>query len=169
MKHILKFIDSISEMTGRTARWLAAGLVLVMCYDVFMRYFFNAPTMWAYETAMMTGGVMASLGWSYVHRHNAHIKVDILYAQYPTRVKAVMDVIGAMVFFLPWILALMYSSTIWMVKSWVIGEKMTETFWYPPAAPLRTFIFVGMYLFFFQGMANFIRDLHMVIRGRRYD
>jgi len=38
----------VSEWTGRAVMALVAVLIVSICYDVFARYLFNAPTIWSY-------------------------------------------------------------------------------------------------------------------------
>ena len=79
MRATLRVIDSISEWTGKIIRWLCVVLVGVVVYGVILRYVFNSPTMWAYETSIMLGTTIYVLGWAYVHRHGGHIRVEVFY------------------------------------------------------------------------------------------
>ncbi len=169
LRLILKVIDSISQQAGSLARWLCPALVLVGAYDVILRYAFNAPTVWAYETMIMLGGATYALGWAYTHLHKSHIRVDILYTRLSPRKKALTDLICAAVFFFPMMAILIRTSLWWAVEAWSIGEVMIESYWYPPAAPFRTAIAVGICLFTLQGLAQFIRDLYFVIRRKALD
>ena len=169
LRFILKVIDSISEHLGSSARWLCVVLVFVGAFDVMMRYVFNAPTVWAYETMIMLGGATYAFGWAYDHLHKAHIRVDVLYAHLSPRRKALTDVICTAVFFFPLIAILIKTSLWWARRAWSLGEVMIESYWYPPAAPFRTAIAVGICLFALQGAAQFIRDLYFVIRRKALD
>lgn len=165
LKKILRGIDSISEYAGSWAKWCAWLLVLVGAYDTIMRHFFNAPTLWAYDTMIMAGGTLYVLGWSYDHLHGSHIRVDLFYRNLSPRKKALLDVICALFLFFPLMGALMITSTSWAVRAWRINETMISTFWYPPAAPYRTVFALGIFFLTLQGIAKFIRDLYFVIRG----
>jgi len=44
---------------------------------------------------------------------------------------------------------------------------MTLSHWYPPAAPIRTIIVVGLLLMFLQFVAEIIRDLYFLKYGKR--
>lgn len=169
MRTILKTIDAISDWTGRSARWLTALLVLVISYEVIMRYLFRAPTMWAYETAIMLGATTYALAWSYVHRHRSHVRVDVFYMRLPPRGRATIDVIGNLLLFFPLIFVLINTSIGWAWRAWLINEKSVETYWYPPVAPVRTLVALGLCLFALQGVAQFTRDLYLLIRNKPYD
>ncbi len=169
MRTILCVIDSIGDWTGKVGRWLCLAVVLVMTYEVVMRYLFNSPTMWAYETSMMIGGTMYALAFSYTHRHHGHIRIDIFYANLSPRKKAIIDVIGTLFLFLPVVILYTYTAYGWAWQSWVTDEKMIETYWYPPAAPLRTMVALGFFLLVLQGGAQLIRDSYLLIRNKTYD
>jgi TRAP-type mannitol/chloroaromatic compound transport system permease small subunit len=163
MQKILKVIDLISDATGKTARWLAVALVLLITLEVTMRYVFDAPTMWNFETSLMTGGVMVALAWAYVHRHNSHVRVDVLYSRCSPRSKALIDVIGTLLLFFPLIFLFANTSISQAMEAWRTGETSIETYWYPPLAPFRTVVALGFVLLAFQGIANFVHDLSRLI------
>lgn len=169
MRKLLKFIDATSLWTGKIVRWLAVALVLIMSYEVFMRYVLNSPTMWAYETVIMTGAAMYVFAWTYVHREKAHIRVDVFYSRLSSRGKALVDALCTFFLFFPLISLLGYMAFTWMARAWKIGEKSVETYWYPPIAPLRTAVFIGLVLFGLQGLAQFIRDVYLLLRNKSYD
>jgi len=169
MRAILRLIDSLSEWTGKTARWLCVLLILVMTYEVVMRYAFNAPTLWGYETSMMIGAALYSLAWAHTHRHHGHVRVDVFYTHLSPKGKALVDVIGDLLFFTPLVLIFIYASAFWTWRAWSIGEKSVETYWYPPIAPLRTVVLIGFCLFGLQGGAQLIRDIYFLIRNKPYD
>jgi len=166
MRSILRLIDSISEWTGKTIRWLCVALVIVLLYDVIMRYVFGAATIWAYETAVMVGATIYVMGWAYVHRHHGHVRVDVLYTHLSSRGKAIIDIICGLFFLLPLLIILIDAAVSYTWRSWLIGERLAETFWYPPAAPFRTMIVVGLFLFILQSVAQIIRDLYLLARNK---
>ncbi|MBA7516777.1 hypothetical protein ES705_08825 [subsurface metagenome] len=169
MRTVLGTINSISEWSGRLISWLVLFLFLVGTYDAIMRFVFNAPTMWAYETMMMLGGVIYLGGWAYDCLHKSHIRIDLFYTKLPPRKRALLDVVCAMIFFFPLMAILIKTSTDWAWYAWSTHEVMSESFWYPPAGPFRTAIAVGICLFFLQGSAQFIRDFYFVVKGKPYD
>ena len=169
LSKILKFIDRLSETSGSVGKWFAFLLVLVGSYEAIARHFFNAPTIWAYDTMCMAGGVVYLRGASYNYLHDAHTRVDIIYSAISPRKKALMDVICAFVLFFPLITIMFKLAVTWAIRAWKINEVMFNSFWYPPAAPYRTVFALGLFLLILQGSAKFIRDLHFLIRGKKID
>ncbi len=169
MRKILRVIDSISEWTAKAISWFCVALVLVLVYDVVMRYVFGGATVWAYETAVMLGATIYIMGWAFVHRLREHIRVDVFYVHLSPRKQVIIDIIGTLLFLLPLLVVMIDTSIFYMVRAWKIGEVLAETFWYPPAGPFRTMVVVGLSLFALQIVAQFIRDLHLLVRNKPYD
>ena len=169
MKYILKAIDNTTEWAAKGARWLIVVAILVIVIEVFMRYALNSPTLWAYEVSMMTGAALYAFGYSYAEKLKAHVRVDVFYHKYSPRKKAITDAVLGVAFFLPVIAVTLIGSWAWVLKSWSIGEKSVESFWYPPLSPLRTVIFIGWTLLVLQGLAGLYRNFYHWIKGRAYD
>ena len=169
MKYILKAIDNTTEWAAKGARWLIVVAILVIVIEVFMRYALNSPTLWAYEVSMMTGAALYAFGYSYAEKLKAHVRVDVFYHKYSPRKKAITDAVLGVAFFLPVIAVTLIGSWAWVLKSWSIGEKSVESFWYPPLSPLRTVIFIGWTLLVLQGLAGLYRNFYHWIKGKAYD
>lgn len=167
MRTIVRVIDNISEYTGMIVRWACLALVLVLCYEVTARYVFSAPTIWANETSSMLGGTIAVMGWSYTHRHGGHVRVDVFYSHLSPRRKAILDITLTLLFFFPLLFALAYVAWDKMWFAWEMGEVMARGNWYPTVGPIRTIMVLGLLLFAFQGVAQFIRDLYLLIRNKQ--
>jgi TRAP-type mannitol/chloroaromatic compound transport system permease small subunit len=169
IRKLLKFIDWRSENSGPTGKWFALLLVLFGSYEAIARHFFNAPTIWAYDSMCMAGGAIYMLGASYNYLHDSHTRVDLFYTQVSPRKQALIDVIGALILFFPLMIIMFKLAVTWAAKAWKIHEVMFNSFWYPPAAPYRTVFAIGLFLLILQGVARFIRDIHFVIRGEKID
>ncbi|HUU64566.1 MAG TPA: TRAP transporter small permease subunit [Dehalococcoidales bacterium] len=166
MKKVLKTIDALSEWSGDLGRWLMIPLILAIVIEVTMRYAFNHPTMWAYESSIMLGAALYALAFSYAELHNAHVRVDVFYTRLSPRGKAIIDTIGGLVIFLPVMAMLVYTSWEWMLHAWKIKETMVLTYWYPPAYPLRTVIALGFGFLLLQGLAGLFRNFYLLIRNK---
>lgn len=166
---ILKKIDWISEKSGSVGKWFAFLLVLVGSYDAISRHFFNAPTIWAYDTLTMSGGIIYLLGASFDYLHNAHTRVDIIYGSLSDKAKAWVDIISSLILFFPLMIVMLYEAIKWAVKAWKVHEVMFTSFWYPPAAPYRTIFAIGLLFLILQALAKLLRDIYLVVKGGPLD
>jgi len=169
MKKLIRAIDAISNWTGKTGHWLATILVLLVSLEVFMRYVFNHPTNWNYETSIMVGGALYALSWSYSHLIRGHTRVDVFYSRLSLRGKAVIDAVGSLICFFPLAIILTKTAWAWAVTSWINHEKSAQTIWYPPLAPFRSIVAIGFTFLALQGVAHFVRDFYLMLKGKAYD
>ncbi len=169
IRKIIGFIDKLSETAGAVAKWFALVLVAVGTYETVSRHVFGAPTIWAYDTLSMAGGVIYLLGASYDYLHNAHTRVDLLYGRFTPRIQALIDLVASLLLFFPLMIVMLWFSFKWTVKAWKINEVMFNSFWYPPAGPYRTLFTIGLLLLVLQGVAKFIRDFYLVAGGTPID
>ena len=165
IKKVYDAMGLVSEWTGRAAMYLVAVLIVTICYDVFARYLFNAPTIWSYTLSYMLGTTIIALGMPYVYFHNANVRVDVIYSKLSPKGRLVQDVALTVVLFFPvvFILTRMFGQSAW--EAFVTHEVATESIWYPPFWPFKTVVAVGFVLLFLQGVATFIKDVISLTKG----
>ena len=101
IRSIYNGISLLSEWSGKAARWLLVPLIVGIAYDVFMRYVFNAPTIWSFSLSYMLGATLIMIGFAYVLYHRGHVSVDLIYSKLPTKVKHIINIVFTSIFFLP--------------------------------------------------------------------
>ena len=72
-------INCFTEYTGKLCSWLVLLLVLLTCYDVMMRYLFQQGSVGLQELEWHLFALIFLLGSAYTLKHDAHVRVDILY------------------------------------------------------------------------------------------
>ena len=164
LKFILHLIDNLSLWTGKVVSFLVLAMVGVTVYEVVLRYVFNSPTIWAFETNYLMFGAYSILGGAYTLYLKGHVNVDILYERLPIRKRAISDLATSVFFFL-FSGILLWKMGIMAWDSLMIKEHLSSA-WAPPVYPLKLIMFIGVLLLPLQGLAKFIRDWHMVLTGR---
>jgi len=154
---------------GLATRWIGVFIVLVVCLEVTLRYVLGKPTIQLPEIAVMSGAALYTLSWGYVYLHKRHVRVDVIYVRLPVKWKALIDVVGALLFLLPLVILLSYASWNWAWESWKVMEKSPMTYWYPILGPIRSVVLLGLVFFAFQSFAQFFRDIYLLVRGKAYD
>jgi TRAP-type mannitol/chloroaromatic compound transport system permease small subunit len=165
MRKILHIIDSVNERIGSISSWLLLVLIAVILYEVVARYIFNSPTTWAFNSLRLIDGALIVLGWAYAQRHNSHIRVDIIYTRLSLRKKALIDVIGTGLFFIPLfgILIRLAGSSVLRAYMWYMAHNQGSI---PADLMYQIIILIGLCLFFLQFVARFTRDFHILLKGR---
>lgn len=166
MESFLRRIDWLSEWSGKAVSWFSVALMLVLTYEVIMRYAFKAPTIWAFDIGYMLGGPIFLVGAAYTLRRKGHVRIDMVYSRFSPRWQAYLDIIFTLIFFFPLWGILLVKLIPYVYYSWAFRENALESFWRPPIYPFKTVLPVGVALLLLQGIAEFIRSLNIVFKGR---
>ena len=164
---LLKYIDKLSEWTGRVFAWLIIPLTFGTVYEVVARYGFNAPTIWAYDMTYMLCGTLFMMGVAYTIRHNSHVRVDVFYHMLSPRQKSILETCLYLIVFFPVAVALLVKGASYFWESWVLRETASLSPWRPIIYPFKAVLPIAVFLMILQGIAEFIRNLVFAIRGRQ--
>ena len=162
---VIDVIGRISLWSGRVSALLVPPLVFAMVYEVVSRYFFDAPTQWAFEISYMMMGTIFLLGLSYALSVDQHVRVDLLHAKLPPRIIAAIDAIGytiltAMLVWLTW--TLIGNA----IRVYQTGEGSGLSSWNPKIWPYRVIYAIGFGLFALQCFAQILKNI-LVLTGER--
>jgi TRAP-type mannitol/chloroaromatic compound transport system permease small subunit len=163
--HLLKVIDAVSEWSGKLAAWMIIPMVGGVTYEVFARYGFDAPTIWAYDLTYMLYGSLFMLGAAYTLRKGGHIRTDFFYGNWSVRTKGLVDSIGYLFFFFPGMAFFLIAGWDAAAQSWRIRELAEATAWRPPIYPFKAVIPVSAFLLMLQGVPELVRSLYAALRG----
>ena len=159
----LRFTDWLNARFGWIVAFLIVPMIAIMIWEIVNRYFFNQPSIWAYEISLFIFGGYIALGGAYTHLAESHVNVDIIWGRLSPRWRAILDVFTSGFVFL-FLGVLFWESLNITIDSWRIRET-TMTHWKPPYYPLRTTLPVACFLFILQALAKLIRDVLTAVHG----
>jgi len=160
----ISFVDAFNDRMGKIVAFLVYPVMLVLVYEVVMRYAFNRPTIWAHETSCMLYGAHFVLGGAYALRHDAFVNVEVFYMRFSKRTKAVVDLITWTMFY-AFVGVMLWKSVPWAWKSLAVMEFSDST-WGPYVWPVKWTIPFAAVFMLMQGMTKTIKDLFMALTGR---
>jgi TRAP-type mannitol/chloroaromatic compound transport system permease small subunit len=154
---------ALSRKEGEITSFLIYPLLLVVFYEVLMRYVFNAPTTWGFEVTTFLYGLHYMFGFAYTDVHNGHVKVDIFTSLLSSRRQTLVSILTNLVMFMP-VTACM---TIWSIKyAWTstVEMEVNPTSWAPPIWPIKILMALCFLFLLLQGIANLIKDINTLTR-----
>lgn len=166
MERVIRRISAISEFTGKAASWIILPLAFSIGYEVFSRYFFSAPTTWAFDTTLMMYGAYFMLCSAYTLAKNGHVRGDIFYRNWPHRTQAIVDLTLYIIVFFPAMLALIWLGLDFFWESFLIRETSAFSPYRRPIYPLKAAIPVAAFLLLLQGVAEVLRCIIALRTGR---
>lgn len=155
----VKKIDRFTDFTGGLIAWISVPLMLIVVYEVLARYFFNAPTVWAYDMVYMLYGTLFMLGSAYALHKGAHIRTDFFWERWSIRTKGIIDAIAYVLLFFPSLIVLFIISGQESLYAVSIGETSEQTAWRPYLWPLKMVVPLTCLLLLIQGISETIKSL----------
>ena len=164
MRAITAFMNGVTKLNdviGRAVCYLVLPIFAFLILEVFLRYMFNSPTVWTNELTQMLFGVYGVLAGGYLLAHGDHVSVDLFSSQLKPRVRAVIDILGSIIFFI-FVLALLYFGYE-MEQESVSTWETSYSAWNPPIWPIKVAIPVGAALLLLQGIVKLLQDIAIAL------
>ena len=126
MEKISSYLDNFSELTGKVCSWFVAIMVLVTCLVVIMRYGLDMGSVFLQDVVLYLHGGLFLLGAAFALKRGAHVRVDIFYRNFSESRKALVDLLGNLIFLQPVCLTILLYSWGYVEFSWRIMEVSPE-------------------------------------------
>ena len=160
IKNIINSIDILNETIGRAASWLVLAMVLLICYDVTMRYSFHQGSVALQELEWHLFALIFLLGSAYTLKHNNHVRVDILYqSQYlSNKHRALINIFGILLFLIPFCVLILITTWPFVENAYYYLEGSPDPGGLPYRYLLKGSILVAFTLLILQGLAELLRN-----------
>ncbi len=152
MKNLLQILGQINEWVGRAISWLTLVLVLVVCVYVIRRYLLDATSIWLEELIWHIYALIFLLGAGYAMKHDRHVRVDLFYARYSKRDQLWTNLLGNLLFLVPWCLVIIFTSFHFAAEAWENNEGSSNSNGLPYRYLIKGAITVGFSLLLLQAL-----------------
>lgn len=120
-------------------------MVLVTFVIVVMRYAFDVGLIWMQESVVWMHAFVFMMGAAYTLQQEGHVRVDIFYGKMQPKGRAMIDLVGVLIFLLPLTFFLALKAYDFVAVSWQLHEASRESGGLPyPFIPLLKSIIVLM-------------------------
>ncbi len=158
LRELARQIDRFQDRFGRGVSWIMLLMVLVVFFDVIMRYAFNKSSVFTQELEWHLFGVVYMLGAGYTMLYDEHVRVDIVYSRWSPRKKAWSDFVLYFVFFYPSAIMVMVTSWPFVRDSYKVLEGSPDPGGIPYRFLLKSVIIVGFTLLTLQAISQTIKN-----------
>ena len=126
MKKLSLLLDAFSERVGKVCSWFVVLMVLITFIVVVMRYGLNMGSVMLQDVVLYLHGGLFLLGSAFALKRGSHVRVDIFYRDFSEKRKALVDLIGNIVFLQPVCWTILLFSWGYVEFSWRIMEVSPE-------------------------------------------
>jgi len=164
MDSIIRNIERMTTSVGILASLALVPLVIATCYEVFARYVFGAPTIWAYEVGYFLTGTHFLLAMAFTLKSDEHIRIDIFSGHFSQRTRAVID-LTAYAVLLPLMTWISYALWLHLAQGYLRNERSGQSAMNLPVWPFRVIFFVAFVLLTMQIVAEVIKSVRRFRAG----
>lgn len=164
-----RLIDRLNRRIGIVLRWLTVLMILMGAYNAVARYL----TRWVGVTLSSNAlneaqwylfSLVFLLGAAYALEVDAHVRVDVLYGRLSSRARGWIDLLGSLLFLLPFSVVMLWVSFPTVRNSWSIREMSPDPGGLP-RYPIKAAILVAFFLLALQGLAQVVRSVDRIRGG----
>jgi len=84
-------VKGFNKVLVFTASLMMAGLMIIVCVDLTLRYFFNSPLLWGTEVTEILLLYITFLGMAWVFREDGHVVIDVFTSQIAGKKKKILN------------------------------------------------------------------------------
>src|SRR5690606_6011970 len=162
------WIDRINEGVGRFVCWLTLLMVLVGAFNAIVRYLdrytgLGLSSNTYIELQWYLYSLVFLLGAAYTLRHDAHVRVDIFISRLSPRGRAWINLLGTLLFLIPFCIFMLWTGWPSVSNSWAVREMSPD----PGGLPrywIKTAVPVAFVLLLVQGVSMAIKQIAL-LRG----
>ena len=159
--------EKLVAMTGKAVAWLTLVMVLLTFAIVVLRYGFNLGWIWLQETVTYFHAIVFMLAAAWTLQEDDHVRVDIFYRDRPAAHKAMVNLLGNIIFLIPLCVFMIVIGWDYVSNSWMLMEKSREAGGLPLVFLLKSLLLLLPALLLFQLMPEVMRSVRGFKSGQK--
>lgn len=168
MERLALAIDTLNQAIGRTLCWAALALALWQFGLILAQAVFRSGSIFAQEALIYVNALLFLGASGYTLLKDGHVRVDLFYHRMSARGKALVNLLGTLLFLWPLCVLIAVAGTPYVLESWAQGEGSIETSGIQAVYLLKTLILVFTLLMALQGLSVALRSV-LTLQASRHD
>ena len=155
-------IDAFNTLIGRWLSWLIVVAVVISATNAIIRKIFDVSSNSFLELQWVLFSIVFLLCSPWTFLNNEHIRIDIINHSLPLKVRGWIDMIGHLLFLLPFTLILLWTSIPFFLVSFRQDEQSFSAGGLPQW-PAKSLIMIACALLLLQGISEIIKRAAMMM------
>ena len=153
-------LRQLIAQSGKAIAWLTVVMVLLTFTIVILRYGFNLGWIWLQESVTYLHVAVFTIAAAWTLQQDGHVRVDIFYSKMSAQKQALVDLVGTLLFLIPFCLFIIIIAWSYVSNSWGLMESSREAGGLPLLFLLKSLIIVMPALLLGQAFLNVTDALH---------
>jgi len=165
MEKFSRLVDNVTEISGNITSWATSLLVLIVVVDVAARYLFSESSVALQELEWHLFAFIFLGAAAYTLKQNEHVRVDLFYSKCSERKKAIINIIGVVLFLLPFTIVTITSSFDFISASFRFGETSPDPGGLPARYVIKSLLPLSFLLILLQGIVIIGKSVKVLTSG----
>ncbi len=165
MEALARGIEKLITLFAKFAALLVIFLSLLVVYDALNRYLMHGGSVALQELEWHIFDILFLLGLAYTLQTDKHVRVDIFYASFSPRTKAIIEIISQLFMVLPFTLLILYVSWDFVMQSYMQHEISSDPGGLTHRYLIKGMILVGFILLGLQSLVILWRNIRLLRSG----
>ena len=167
MNNLISLIDKINEKIGRFVSISTILLVVIIIFDVLLRYFFSITSPASFELEWHLFAIIFLLGAGWTLQQDKHVRVDVFYQKFSSKGKALVNMTGAAFLLIPFCYIGLVESLPFVEASFAVRETSPDPGGLPARYIIKSAIPIGFSLLGLQGISVLISSIQCLLGYER--
>jgi TRAP-type mannitol/chloroaromatic compound transport system permease small subunit len=158
-----QYLEKVVIFFGKAGSWLAFPLIFIIIFDIITRRFFilGSTKLQEMEWHLHTALFLLTLGFAYIK--NSHVRIEIVREKYSTLTKSIFEIIGIILFLIPYTYIIIYYGFDFVSRSFNLNEVSSALTGLSHRWIIKAFIPLGLFILLLAGLSILLRNIIFLI------
>ena len=152
-------VSKIIKLLGEKFSLVYVLLVLLIFIDVAVRAITNKSQVWLGELEWQIFALLFLVGMSYALQEDKHVRVDLFYNKFSQKKQLWTDIVGHIIFLIPWCIVVVITGYKYASNSWYINEGSANPGGLPAKYLIKSMISISFLLLLVTGVNETITKM----------
>ena len=153
----MNFLEKISIVSENITKYFFYIMFILVIVNILLRYIFNINFIFMQELVMYLHAFIFLFGISICLKENSHVRIDVFSNKLDAEVKKYIEILGTVIFIIPFCLFVLYESSPIIMRSWEMLESSGEPGGLPFIYILKSAIYVFASLLLIQALGKLVK------------
>ncbi|MAD11435.1 MAG: C4-dicarboxylate ABC transporter permease [Flavobacteriaceae bacterium] len=156
-------LENILVGVGKLGAWLSLPLIAIIMFDIISRKFFVLGSTKLQEMEWHLHAALFLLALGYAYLKNSHVRIEVIREGFSTKLKAILEVIGVVVFILPYTGLIIWFGIDFVSRSYGMNEVSSALTGLSHRWIIKSFVPMGMAFLWLAGISVLLRNISYLI------
>ena len=156
-------LENILVGIGKLGAWLSLPLIAIIIFDIISRKFFLLGSTKLQEMEWHLHAALFLLALGYAYLKNSHVRIEVIREGFSTKLKAILEVIGVVLFILPYTGLIIWFGIDFVSRSYGMNEVSSALTGLSHRWVIKSFVPMGMAFLWLAGISVLLRNISYLI------